>query len=190
MERIFNCVLCSKKFSMVDVEALNFFFPSQVCRGCYEAKPVPCFGTYDLTAEECTQFCPDRLVCFEWPELVQIAPSAGQAVFRVAMENKAEEKLRKAKQKTRARDEAAPFQQGSIIGAFFRRAASAEGLLLDHLKAVCAEIDANPKDYYRRLYGGYNAGWKWDARLGDNEARDSVLFITNVQRAIAKKGKR
>lgn len=190
-DRIFPCVLCAGKFSKADIEALRYLLPSQVCRACYEGPKAPaCFGKYNVTEDACTRFCPDREACKSWPELVTITPAQPAAVFAAASQKITASKLAKAEEKGRTRSALAPFRDGTIIGAFFARARRAEGLTLEDMKAVCAEIESPVKDYYRKLYSGFSGGWKWTARLDATATGGGVLFISEVKQVVKGKGKR
>jgi len=173
---------------MVDVEALNYFPDSQVCRNCYNTRPPVCFGTYNVTAEECTRLCPDRKVCFAWPELVQVTAFSNK-VFQVATQRRAEAKLAAAQARGRERSAAAPFRRGTMIGKFFESACRPGGLPIGELRAVCTEIEASHKDYYRRLYSGFAGGWRWEPELMQVDGAP-VLRISNVRQEIKGKGKR
>lgn len=64
------CLLCSKRFSILDVRAGDYVPETQICIISYREMaqdPASCFGKqYDETAVECREFCPDRSVCKEW----------------------------------------------------------------------------------------------------------------------------
>ncbi len=187
--RIFPCVLCTRKFSMVDVEALAYFADSQVCRACYlQGRGPACLGRYNKTEEACTRLCPDRRVCFQWPEYVQIEDH-GNTIFKAATQKLAEQKLQQAKERGRERSAGAPFRSTSMIGTFFDRATRPAGLPLPELRAVCAEIEASHTDYYRRLYSGVGGGWTWEPELLTVDGVQ-VLRIANVRQIIKGKGKR
>jgi hypothetical protein len=76
------CVLCSRRYSLEDVERFDFFPTTGICVKCYQAgKRVPyldwCFGKtnivgkngkvvkfgYDAEAKACSQYCPDKKIC-------------------------------------------------------------------------------------------------------------------------------
>jgi hypothetical protein len=63
------CSLCSKKFSLSDIDTGRYFPETGICISCYSrmAKEVSgCFGKvekYDRETKECSTFCPDRKIC-------------------------------------------------------------------------------------------------------------------------------
>lgn len=75
------CLLCSTRYSELDVTAGDFFVSTMICRSCYEKlqqQPytVSCFGKpnkvsgqtvtafgFDPKARECKFECPDRSIC-------------------------------------------------------------------------------------------------------------------------------
>lgn len=181
----FPCVVCARKFSSVDVDALRYLLPSQVCFDCYKSGKVSkCFGHFNVTEDACTRFCPDRAVCREWPQLVQVEPEQAAAVFAAASSRITAKKLDQATKRGRQRAAKSPFRDNTIIGAFFRTASSSTGLPLKHLETVCAQIESPVKDYYRKLYAGYSGGWTWKARLENDTKGNSVLFITECQQVL------
>jgi hypothetical protein len=70
------CLLCSKRYSVQDVQEGRYFASTGVCMSCYEEmakKPISasCFGKktvgqqfgYNSRAIVCAKICPDREVC-------------------------------------------------------------------------------------------------------------------------------
>jgi len=68
---ILMCILCGRRFSVVDVRARRYFPSTHTCYICYTegAGSNPerwCFGKptkYDPEAAACQRECPDRLIC-------------------------------------------------------------------------------------------------------------------------------
>lgn len=66
--KLFQCVLCSEKFSTGDVVKGFYFASTGVCRGCYEKgqkteNSIWCFGSFSVEYLECRLDCPDRKIC-------------------------------------------------------------------------------------------------------------------------------
>jgi hypothetical protein len=66
------CLLCSKKYSIVDIRNGRYFPETGICIMCYRRMAKDdgtCFAKqYDASAIECHEFCPDRRVCKEWKD--------------------------------------------------------------------------------------------------------------------------
>jgi hypothetical protein len=70
-QKILECVLCSKRYSIQDVKSGNYFPSTGVCLGCYGQaqvgnKKLWCFGTFQANAIECKTECPDKRICREF----------------------------------------------------------------------------------------------------------------------------
>lgn len=79
-KKVFLCVQCGNKFSVIDAETDAFFIKTYTCLSCYESmQRAPytdfCFGKqnavvaktlyygFNLKSFACSQVCSDRVIC-------------------------------------------------------------------------------------------------------------------------------
>jgi hypothetical protein len=79
-KELLPCIICSKRFSVDDVEKGQYFASTFICRGCYEemqkkSYSESCFGKatvqkkglvlygYSKKSLVCSKICPDREPC-------------------------------------------------------------------------------------------------------------------------------
>jgi hypothetical protein len=66
---VFECVLCSRSYSLEDARKGKYYVQTRVCAACYikgvaVSVDVWCFGKlFSSKRVECTQLCPDREIC-------------------------------------------------------------------------------------------------------------------------------
>lgn len=69
--KIFECVMCSKSYSLEDARSGAYYVQTRMCAACYTkgckvSADVWCFGKKAIFSSkriECTQLCPDREIC-------------------------------------------------------------------------------------------------------------------------------
>lgn len=68
---IFECLLCSKMYSLEDVKRGDYYVQTRICTSCYEKGTkidvkVWCFGKKEVFSSkrvECSTLCKDREIC-------------------------------------------------------------------------------------------------------------------------------
>jgi hypothetical protein len=69
MSKVFQCLLCEKKFTEQDFKSLKFFPSTNICSACYEdaeKDKTVCFAKkdqFDRHSLACSKVCIDRKIC-------------------------------------------------------------------------------------------------------------------------------
>lgn len=80
--KLFECLLCTDKFSLTDADKGRYFIETAICRDCYEkmqrsSAEVSCFGKMPTTKTfgysrkhvVCRMLCPDKNICSQFVKI-------------------------------------------------------------------------------------------------------------------------